>query len=141
MRKLFLQPRLSLTMLEYRHVRALLQSLQELRGDGQPIAASQGEQLALVAEAGAHHNGLKAMGLVVVVDSAHRQNTWVLLRRVPVPSGALLVPGADRRKNERVCASVCVCVVSMLRIGRRGAAFTYQSRMRPTNGDTKVALT
>ena len=36
---------------------ALLELLEELRTDGQLVAAGQREQLALVAERGAHHHG------------------------------------------------------------------------------------
>jgi hypothetical protein len=42
------------------------------RGDGQPVAADQGEDLLGAAEAGAHHDGVVFMLFEVVIDIAHR---------------------------------------------------------------------
>lgn len=78
------------------------QLLQQRRRDGELVAAREREDLVLVAEGGAHHDGLVSMSLVVRVDAAHGGDARVLrahVRRCAV--GLRLVPVHDATHERR----------------------------------------
>ena len=68
-----------------------LQLRQQIRADGQQIATGQSQNLAHVAEAGAHDLGPDTVLLVVLVNARDRLNPWVVDARfgclVPLRSG------------------------------------------------------
>ncbi|MNM93787.1 hypothetical protein D3C81_1061710 [compost metagenome] len=74
--------------------------LQQFRADGQAVAAGQLFDLADIAEAGAHHHGAVAVGLVVVVDTSDRLHARVFGAHVFL-AGALLVPVVDTAHERR----------------------------------------
>ena len=66
-------------LLDVNTLRHLVQLGQQLGRDGQGVAACKSENLPGVAEAGAHHDGVVAVLLVVVVDLPDGQHAGVLL--------------------------------------------------------------
>ena len=76
------QRRPVLILLDVHTVRHLVQLGQQLGGDGEGVTPGEGQHLAGVAEAGAHHDGVVAVLLVVVVDLPHTQHSGVLLSLV-----------------------------------------------------------
>ncbi len=76
------------------------QLLQQVGTDGQAVAAGQLLDLAEIAEAGAHHHRLVAVGLVVAIDARDRLHAGILGAGV-VAVLALLVPVVDAPDERR----------------------------------------
>src|SRR6266446_284427 len=74
---------------------------EQLGRDGQQIAPGQLEDLAHVAERGAHHLGLVAVPLEIVVDARHRNAARILAGRILGPAGVLEVPVEDATHEGR----------------------------------------
>jgi hypothetical protein len=83
---------------------ALGQLAEQLRRDGEQIAAGQLDDFVGVTEACAHHLGLMAVLFEVVVNARHRHDAGVFRGRVGVAPRLLLVPienAPDEGRNQR----------------------------------------
>ena len=66
-------------LLDINTLRHLVQLSQQFGRDGESVTASQSENLARVAEAGAHDDGVVPVLLVIVVNLSDGQHSGVLL--------------------------------------------------------------
>ena len=89
--------------------------LEQLRRDGQTVAAGERLDLAGVAERSAHDHRLDSVGLVVGVDRAHRLDAGIGLGRIG-PAARLDVPVEDApdegRDEERLASAAAIAWAS-----------------------------
>lgn len=76
------------------------QFIEQVRADGQAVAAGKGFDFSGAAEGGAHDDRLDVVRLVVVVDFTDGDDARIFLRRV-VLAGRLLVPVEDAADEGR----------------------------------------
>src|SRR5215469_963593 len=82
----------------------LLELVKEVWADGEQVASGQADNLVHIPEAGAHHLGLVAVFLVVVVDARDGRNAGILVCRNLRTALLFLIPvvdAADERRDQR----------------------------------------
>ncbi|ENN87512.1 hypothetical protein RHSP_43945 [Rhizobium freirei PRF 81] len=92
--------------------------VEQVRADRQSVATGQRFDFAGVAERGAHDDRLDVVGLVVVVDVAHRDDARIFLSRV-ILAGRLLVPVEDAADEGRDQECLGVSAGNSLRLAEQ----------------------